>query len=161
MKEELYQAATIPQRRAKHEASSLQPLNRNAKEWESSRRGSTMIRLRHNLCQGFPVSVSIGLCRAWLLPLSASNRACGFPAPGSRWMSRRSGLSNNRASVSRASVQQHYALPFEIGAVTFVRWFLKAALAASVQVLLQARQNGAVDVSEGCVGRMCRKTCAG
>ena len=72
-----------------------------------------------------------------------SNRTGGFPASGSRLVSRRSGLSS-----SCASVQQLYALPFEIGVVTFVRRLLEAALAAAVHMLLQSRQNGAVAASE-------------
>ena len=102
-----------------------------------------MFRRRHNLSQGFPVRVSGGVCRALLLPLPSSNRTGGFPASGSRFESRRSGLSS-----SCASVQPRSALPFEIGVVTFVLRLLAAALAAAVQVLLQSRQDCPVDSFE-------------
>ncbi len=81
----------------------LVTVRQNKTNIESSRRGTTVFRLRHNPCQGFPVRVSVGVSRALLLPLPSSNRTCGFPASGSRIDSRRRGLSSSCASVQRAS----------------------------------------------------------
>ncbi len=92
-----------------------------------------MFRLRHNLFQGFPVRVSVGVCRALLLPLPSSNRTCGFPASGSRCSSR----SVVYQAVARAA-QKLYAQPFETGVVAFALRFLAASLAASVEVLDQS-----------------------
>ncbi len=93
-----------------------------------------MFRLRHTPCQGFPVRVSRGVCLALLLPLPSSNRTCGFPASGSRFDSRSRGLSR-----SCATAQKLYALPFEIGVAAFALRFLKAALAAPVQMEFELR----------------------
>ena len=93
-----------------------------------------MFRLRHNPCQGFPVRVSRGVCPALLLPLPSSNRTCGFPASGSHSDSRSRGLSR-----SCAPAQKLYALPFEIGVVAFALRFLKAPLAAPVQMVRESR----------------------